>query len=734
MSVHSLVLTGYNTKRVQNCAAVTQVTNAISHYNDSKTPNSPDTKMPRIPTIVFPPDELPRPAVIGLGGSNGSYKDSTTAIKEILASVLNIPSSAKSTLYADSDLENWEDSSDVDSDSDSDYHAPVTLCSQNDIRLARHKAAWDNPPITSTEEPDTSSPTDPITSSQTSLTELGFPSLLKCDQCKEIISTGSDSLQLLGPLNSNEENRRFSSPNLSSLGFNLNANLSLHNQPSEKCTFTPESVRAETFPIEDSSTNQRRSLSFSNILRAAGDSASTEALFCIGENLFEPAVSLEKENEHFLAADLFISVVERIKSNWQYEQWKMEGGMCWMRRDQDEPCMSRKKANSESAASVDSGYGGLALLQNSPAETIFEEDGGSQNSFACDDYDEDEFVVIELEDYEKLCSAKQSGDMPKRHPEWGINSAEQTIRNLYRNFRKRCIQFDREALLPARHTTDLLTDTNTSAMEMESSVSLVEEIKRFKMREKEDWSPPCFQVVGIVHPYVKRDAIVASQNYLCAGCGTKVEPKYTNLLRYCDYLGKYFCDCCHSYAESPIPGRILSKWNFGKYYVSNFAKSVLDKIWDSHQFDVQTENPELYKKVKDLNRVKEVQEQLLHVKKLVATCRFSEGVMKAFEAVPSHLTQKLHHFTLGDLSKIKQKSLLLTLRELLATAIAHVDTCVLCQAKGFICEFCQNGDVIFPFQTDSCRRCEVCKACYHKQCFKTGQCPKCARKKAREGL
>lgn len=80
-------------------------------------------------------------------------------------------------------------------------------------------------------------------------------------------------------------------------------------------------------------------------------------------------------------------------------------------------------------------------------------------------------------------------------------------------------------------------------------------------------------------------------------------PGYTNRLRYCDYLGKYFCDCCHGYTESFIPGRILSKWHFSKYYVSNFAKSVVDKIWDSHLFNVQTENPALYKKVKDLNRV-----------------------------------------------------------------------------------------------------------------------------------
>lgn len=31
----------------------------------------------------------------------------------------------------------------------------------------------------------------------------------------------------------------------------------------------------------------------------------------------------------------------------------------------------------------------------------------------------------------------------------------------------------------------------------------------------------------------------------------------------------------------------------------------------------------------------------------------------------------------------------------------------LCQAKGFICEFCQNeDDIIFPFELNKCRTCE----------------------------
>lgn len=707
-------------------------------------PDPPLTTMPRIPTILFPEDKLPRPAVIGVAGSYGST-DSATAIKEILSSVLNLPTSIKSTFSAnapvkDIDLENWEDDSiggnNEDSDSDSEG-IPLMPCTQNDIRFTRHTAAWDNsqldfpntPPLDSL----ASSHRAPITSTQV------VPKLelyLKCNSCSEIILPGSEFFSPLNlHMNAQKENRRFSSPSIAPHILSP----SLHNPPLEQFTlhFNENTTDTEASTIGDFKSFSRRSRSYSHLLEETGNSPSSspEALHHSRENLFEPSVNLEKENEHFLAADLFISLVEMMKSNWQYEQWRTEGGMQWLKKETEETCYRRRKANSESATSVDSGYEGLAAVQNSPAETIFEEEENKRSTTCeiCEDLYED-FVIIELEDYEKMSANKESNDTTERTDPVVSNSAEDTARNLYRVFRQQWTQFNGDVQPPTKLTIQTLSCMHAIPEEFESSVSLVEEIKRIRMRDTEDWSPPRFQIISTVQPYMKRDEVVESQNYLCAGCGTKVESRYTNRLRYCDYLGKYFCDCCHHYSESSIPGRILSKWNFSKYYVSNFSKNLLDKIWDNHTFNVQSENPALYKKVKDLNRVQEVQQQLIKISKLVTTCRFADSVVKAFKEVPSHLTTELHLFTLADLYNVKQKTLLPGLRELLALAVTHVEDCELCKAKGFICEFCQNPNVIFPFQTETSKRCEACKACYHKECFKNKDCPKCLRIKAREAL
>ncbi|XP_077872049.1 protein associated with UVRAG as autophagy enhancer [Ictidomys tridecemlineatus] len=210
--------------------------------------------------------------------------------------------------------------------------------------------------------------------------------------------------------------------------------------------------------------------------------------------------------------------------------------------------------------------------------------------------------------------------------------------------------------------------------------------------------------------------------------------EFVKRLRYCEYLGKYFCDCCYSYAESCIPARILMMWDFRKYHVSNFSKKLLDSIWHQPIFNLLSIGQNLYAKVKELDRVKDIQEQLFHIKKLLKTCRFAASALKEFKQVPRHLTEALHVFSLEDLLRTKRGLLAPLLKDILKAALAHVASCELCQGKGFICEFCRSTTVIFPFQTATCRRCSACRACFHKQCFQSSRCPRCARITTRRRL
>ncbi|XP_023687490.2 protein associated with UVRAG as autophagy enhancer [Paramormyrops kingsleyae] len=280
---------------------------------------------------------------------------------------------------------------------------------------------------------------------------------------------------------------------------------------------------------------------------------------------------------------------------------------------------------------------------------------------------------------------------------------------------------------------ELLSSRNS--MMMENSPALTEEIRqKSRMRGTHTWTPPRFQIICNIHPPKKRSTIVASQQYLCAGCGTEVEVRYIKKLRYCEYLGKYLCDCCHSLDESVVPGHIVEHWDFTRYPVCNFSKQLLENIWHQPLFNATSISRSLHPRPRELEKFRELQEQLVSIKKFLAACRLADGLLQEFQQLPHHLTQDPPLLSLDDLLGIKRGSLVAQAKALLRKALAHVDHCELCLANGFICEFCQGSDVIFPFQKETCKRCTACKACFHSDCFRNAGCPRCTRIETRKKL
>lgn len=484
----------------------------------------------------------------------------------------------------------------------------------------------------------------------------------------------------------------------------------------------------------------------SHLTASIGKGAAKVSRRSISLNSFSPEafvlpIDVEKENAHFYAADLMISAMEKIKcdilSQQQHmENWSTEeagGSLGNDQADSEGTFYTNIKQESGSSTSSDSGYEGCAVLQVSPVVKTPTYCDVVKEACKCDT---DDFVIVELGEFSNITetSGRRCSSSKSVIYEPNFNSAELIAKELYRVFRKCWMlsQVNYQLAGSLNAAGSIVVNEEHIRKDFESSVDVVEEIKlKSRIRGTEDWAPPRFQVIVDVHPPLKRDLVVAAQKFFCAGCGTSIEPKFVRRLRYCEYLGKYFCDCCHSYAESCIPARILSMWDFRKYYVSNFSKRLLDCI--SHQpiFNVLNINHSLYAKAKELDRVREIQEQLFHMKKLLKTCRFAESALKEFEQMPRYLTDELHLFSLEDLIRVKKGLLMPSLKDILKASLAHVACCELCQGKGFICEFCRSTAVIFPFQTATCRRCSACRACFHKQCFQSAECPRCARITAR---
>ncbi|XP_048656510.1 protein associated with UVRAG as autophagy enhancer [Marmota marmota marmota] len=587
---------------------------------------------------------------------------------------------------------------------------------QVDIRVMRHKAAWINPLCAQQQMPDlplqvpkvgtrgnhfvmdAASPLGPSPSS------LGGP-----------VAETSLSENSVASKGSGEKNSHF---------FTSTKEPELFPAPSQRVSLlkSPEILASSPCPETDSDVFE------SSHLTASADEGAVQirrraiSLNSVFPEAFVLPVDIEKENAYFHVADVIISAMEKMKcdivSQQQAESWSIQEASGSLGSDQVDSEMTiytNPKQESGSSTSSDSGYEGkLGRCEN--LDTVF-----SIHFFS--------LQVGEFNDIRETCSCSYRSCKSVSH-EADFNSPELLAKELYQVFQKCWVSSAvKYQLADSLNASDSgVANEENVRKDFESSVDIVQDIQfKSRIRGTEDWAPPRFQIILDLHPPLKRELVVVAQNFLCAGCGTPVEPKFVKRLRYCEYLGKYFCDCCYSYAESCIPARILMMWDFRKYHVSNFSKKLLDSIWHQPIFNLLSIGQNLYAKVKELDRVKDIQEQLFHIKKLLKTCRFAASALKEFEQVPRHLTEVLHVFSLEDLLRTKRGLLAPLLKDILKAALAHVASCELCQGKGFICEFCRSTTVIFPFQTATCRRCSACRACFHKQCFQSSRCPRCAR-------
>ncbi|XP_044073601.1 protein associated with UVRAG as autophagy enhancer isoform X2 [Siniperca chuatsi] len=472
----------------------------------------------------------------------------------------------------------------------------------------------------------------------------------------------------------------------------------------------------------------------------------------LSADIFKTSCELEKENAHFIVVDMVLEVLEGVKWTLSSNRWtsttdthqRTHCNMCTRRHTssaEDSPphehnqrykacrhthcCSAGVNKHRRSDKDVKTSHRNThSSYVHTHQHTQDEEEEEAGNDEA--EHQPKTFSVLSTDSGFEDC-----GVDTKLTPRDSLRDAEWLAQQLVLEFRRSWLPSNgprREQSL--RSSLQELPGTGGVAV---SSGSLAEEIRlRTRMRGSLSWAPPRFQIIFTVQPTHRRSEVVALQHFLCAGCGTEVEPKYIKKLRYCEYLGRYFCDCCHSGSEAVIPGRLLSCWDFGRYPVSDFSKRLLDSVCHQPLFDLTCVGKTLYSKVKELDKFRELQEQLLGIKKLLTACRLSGRVMTEFEQLPAHLTEQQHLFSMDDLLRVKKGQLVAQAKAVLHSAIDHVENCELCLARGFICEFCREKDIIFPFQSDVCRRCPVCRACFHKHCFVEKKCPKCARIQSRK--
>ncbi|XP_040005276.1 protein associated with UVRAG as autophagy enhancer isoform X2 [Xiphias gladius] len=513
-------------------------------------------------------------------------------------------------------------------------------------------------------------------------------------------------------------------------------------------------------------------------------------------DVFRTSCELEKENAHFIVVDMVLEVLEGVKWTLGFDQWTSTmDARAYRSSAEDSPTREHHEQGREANGHTQSGADGggsksrrsdktshrrtrsayLCTNQHTQEEEATGNDGAERQPKT--------FSVLCADSGFEDCG----GDTAPT-PKDSLRNAERLAGRLVLDFKRSWFPSHgpRRGRQSLRSSLQELPGTGSVAV---SGGSLEEEIRlRTRMRGSLSWAPPCFQIIFTVQPTLRspsrltrlknteykykagrqkegRDECLRCCSGWIGGCvrshltvgvfpppdavrywpyntscvqavgqrWSPVSAGYIKKLRYCEYLGRYFCHCCHGGSEAVIPARVLSCWDFGRYPVSDFSKQLLDSVWHQPLFDLSCLGKTVRSRVKELDKFRELQGKLLGIKKLLNACRLAGRAMTEFEQLPSHLIiERPHLFSMDDLLKVKRGQLAAQAREALNSAINHVENCELCLARGFICEFCREQDVIFPFQSDTCRRCPACKACFHKHCFVEKNCPKCARIQSRK--
>ncbi|KAM9182667.1 differentially expressed in FDCP 8 homolog isoform 2-T2 [Mergus octosetaceus] len=184
-----------------------------------------------------------------------------------------------------------------------------------------------------------------------------------------------------------------------------------------------------------------------------------------------------------------------------------------------------------------------------------------------------------------------------------------------------------------------------------------------------------------------------SQDYRCAECRAPIALRgVPSEARQCDYTGLYYCSSCHWNDLAVVPARAIHNWDF---------------------------EPR-----------KKLRQDILLMKPYFITCKEAMEARLLLQLQDrQHFVENDEMYSLQDLIDIEAGRLSCSLTEIHTLFAKHIKLdCERCQAKGFVCELCKEGDVLFPFDSHT-SVCTDCSAVFHRDCYydNSTTCPKCAR-------
>ena len=146
-------------------------------------------------------------------------------------------------------------------------------------------------------------------------------------------------------------------------------------------------------------------------------------------------------------------------------------------------------------------------------------------------------------------------------------------------------------------------------------------------------------------------------------------------------------------------------------------------------------NKSLYNHIEELGTVNNMRKDILKMKSYFIGCRnaSSKRLLLLLQS-RQHFVENSVMYSLRDLVDLENKTLLTTLQKIYDLFSNHIRRdCEICKNRGFICEYCNSGKIIFPFD-DDVFVCPKCECTYHERCYdnRRRDCLRCSRRRERK--
>ncbi|CAL8382265.1 unnamed protein product [Arctogadus glacialis] len=226
------------------------------------------------------------------------------------------------------------------------------------------------------------------------------------------------------------------------------------------------------------------------------------------------------------------------------------------------------------------------------------------------------------------------------------------------------------------------------------------------------------------------------QDYRCAECRTPVSLRgVPSEARQCDYTGQYYCSTCHWNDTAIVPARVIHNWEFEPRKVCRSSMRYLALMMSRPVLKLKEINPLLFNFVEELVEIRKLRQDVLLMKPYFITCKEAMEARLLFQLHErQHFVENDDMYSLQDLIEVASGRLSCSLTEIHTTFAKHIKLdCERCQAKGFVCELCKEGDILYPFDSHT-SVCHDCSAVFHRDCYydNSTTCPRCARMSERK--